>query len=421
MTTTLARTIRNTVVQQSKDPYHMELSIVLQDDDDEEEKMVVEHHRQKFQDRTTQKDDIHYNPYGRVTPTPERTAMMTASLRQSLHIQQAASAAADDGDDEISDRDVIDWPTTISDDDRGVENKNTYHDNPVVDMIESKQDDDYLYRNAQYLHHHSKSTRQIVNPTQRGPPAIEINTTATPALTTREKLDEAERHLKVLESNVTLHKRLGQLEDQLRQRDSQLQLLQNQFEQLLKHSRQQDQQLRRLQQQQRNTTTVSQPNEEWDAAVVTWKIPKFEKMLTTARHFFESSPFQVSSYALFYLTVCVLEVEEDVPESKRPVAIFLKAKTTTAPRGDKHPDEPSIFPIRMDGSKITLVSNHHDAEDKTVQVGETQMKDASQGKGVRQFTTLGTLRKRFVQDDASVVVRATVRVPRTPIYWLKAV
>ncbi|KAL3908211.1 MAG: hypothetical protein SGARI_003166 [Bacillariaceae sp.] len=330
--------------------------------------------------------------------------MMTAGFLRQAQQPPAASAVAA----KISDRDVVDWPS----------NTDAEDDDLVVDIIESQQDDDYLYKNAHYQHH-SKSTRRVVTPDPK-PSALEATaTTTTQAPSTREKLDEAERHLKVLESNVTMHKRLGQLEDQLHQRDTQMQLLQKQLGQLLKHSRQQDQQLRRLKSQ---PTATADATEEWDTAVVTWKIPKFEKTLTTAREFFESSPFAVSFYAQFYLTVCVLEVDDDVPESRRPVAIFLKAKTTAQQRGGKEQQVPSIFPIRLDGSKITLVSNNQQyAKDKTVQVGETQMEDAKQGKGVRQFTTLGALRQSFLQDDASVVVRATVRVPRIPIHRLRTI
>ncbi|KAL3924291.1 MAG: hypothetical protein SGILL_001132 [Bacillariaceae sp.] len=301
----------------------------------------------------------------------------------------------------------------------------------------------------------ARSTRRVVTPNQSPPPrpASAVKTTATstapPSTATRERLDEAETHIQILESNVTLHKRLGQLEDDIREKDTHLQLLQQQFEQLMKHAQRQDQQLRRLQDTAQVTappqlpTTPTAPTaptasaEEWDAAVVTWRIPKFEKKLTTERHFFESSPFSVSWYAQFYLTVCVLEVEDTVPESRRPVAIFLKAKAAAASGQQRNgqnasapPPQSSIFPIRLDGSKITLASNnnsnqddyyHGAVQDLTVQVGQTQMEDISQGKGVRQFTTLGALRDFYLQDDASVVVRATVRVPRVPIYRLRTI
>jgi hypothetical protein len=388
--TTLARSIRNSVVvKRHQDPYHMDLRIVLQEDTTT---ASGQQHHQPYEKQAT----TDYDPYGGFTPTP--STMMKEAFSGRNKIPQSAH---------ISKQEVVVERPSASDDDHNDQLEQT-DEHLVVDILETNQDHGYLYHNAQYQT--QNHTRRVVTPKQRqkeAPAAVET-TTKAPS-TTRERLDEAERYSRILESNVTLHKRLGQLEEQLHQRDSQLQLLQDQLARL-----------QRSQQQQEQLCLSPPVRDEWDASVVTWKIPKFEKRLTTARHFFQSSAFQVSSYASFYLTVCVLEVDDTVPESRRPVAIFVKAAEQ---RGSGHaPAKPSIFPIRLDGSKITLVGNSDSCRhDKTVQVGETQMEDASQGKGVRQFTTLGTLRESFLQDDASVVVRATVRVPRIPNYRLRTV
>jgi hypothetical protein len=178
----------------------------------------------------------------------------------------------------------------------------------------------------------------------------------------------------------------------------------------------------------------------WNTSNVTWTIPRFEKTLTTRRHFYESSRFTCGPASL-YLTVCILEVDDHVPEAERPVAIFIKSATgrkqhSTGSKKSNHydpmcdesssssPSSSSIFPLRLDGSSITLVGNKAAMSagigNKTIQVaGETAvMDDPSQGKGVRQFTTLGALRDFFLQKDASVVVKATVRVPYVQTYQL---
>jgi hypothetical protein len=215
--------------------------------------------------------------------------------------------------------------------------------------------------------------------------------------------------------------------------------MQQQQQQLIRQLLQQQQQ--QQQQQPGNTNdnnNNNNNNNDWDAVSVTWTIPKFEKRLTCERHFYESSTFSIGQAGAisFYLTVCVLEVGDTVPESKRPIAIFLKVANQ---KRKHHPSTTDtitstltggtcIFPLRLDGSSITLVGNHgphshthghsYHPGDKTVQVGQTVMEDASQGKGVRQFTTLGNLRDLFLQSDDSVIVRATVRVPRIPTYIL---
>jgi len=253
-----------------------------------------------------------------------------------------------------------------------------------------------------------------------------------------ERLGEAERQLKILESNIVLHKRLAAMEETLQQREQEIRTLQSQVQDLLALHHKQDHQLRKIQQQQQQQHQEDSPqgsnsNAQWDSSVVTWKIPSFEKELTYERHFFESSIFSVGSSASFYLTVCVLEVGYTVPESERPIAIFIKsaahklAKQRHNHQATNHKSVSlsSIFPLRLDGTSITLVANKKAVaaglRDKTVQVGETRMEDQSQGKGVRQFTTLGKLRDLYLQKDDSVIVRATVRVPHVHTYQLETI
>lgn len=234
--------------------------------------------------------------------------------------------------------------------------------------------------------------------------------TNTAASSYEERLASIERQLQKFDSNVALRKRLTQLEQDMQQRDVQLAKMQAQLQEW----------------------------QDWESQSVSWTISAFEKRLTSERHFFESSTFTVGTQYPFKLTVCVLEVPDTVPEAKRPVAIFIKSALHHRPRQQQrqksrsnhreegaadHPEEDDththtsasssvLFPIRLDGSSITLVGRRT-MHNKTILVGEkTLMEDPSQGKGVRQFTTLGTLRDSFLQMDASVVVRATVRVPR---------
>jgi hypothetical protein len=393
------------------------------------------HDLQQYHKRTPRNESrrAHYNPYGTITPTPTMTGATIEFL-------------TDDDNLLLSDTDdVVDWPVSEENEEEHIQECKT-----------DEEDDYYLHtrnrtksaipdtisgglppRPRPYLQQHrvvSPDREREIEMTPEShatppPPPNEINNNNNNNY--RELLDEAERHVKVLESNVALHKQLAQLEEKLYTRDRQLEELQAQMQQLLRNSQQQEQNIRQLQQQQQQLQQSQVSNqaaqEQWDAAVVTWKIAKFEKKLTAERHFFESSSFSVGCYASFYLTVCVLEVEDTVPESRRPVAIFLKAASPDKPALSQQQQQQqqhrssSIFPIRLDGSKITLVSNkfHGADNDLTVQVGQTQMEDASQGKGVRKFITLGELRQSFLQNDASVIVRATVRVPHIPIYRLQ--
>ncbi|KAG7352553.1 hypothetical protein IV203_008601 [Nitzschia inconspicua] len=348
----------------------------------------------------------------------------------------AAISYCDTNDDEghlLSDSNVVDWPSTEEEDDLHVKECKTDDDADGYRRILSRNKNNMIDSISGGLPPRPRPfLYPVISPDKSFDETVEQETTQQPSasngpstnLNYKERLDEAERHVKILESNVTLHKRLAQLEDQLYIRDRQFEQLQAQMQQLLRNAQQQEQQI--LQLQSRLHPAPSE-DEQWDAAVVTWKIAKFEKKLTADRHFFESLPFHVGFYASFYLTVCVLEVDDTVPESKRPVAIFLKAftgndKNTIQHQQQHQQQHSSIFPIRLDGSKITLVNNKSisgNDDDKTFQVGQSQMEDASQGKGVRQFISLGKLRESYLQNDASVVVRATVRVPHIPIYRLK--
>ena len=226
----------------------------------------------------------------------------------------------------------------------------------------------------------------------------------------QDRIAQIESNMKLVEDHVALFERLLHLEDCMKRRDEEMQLLQDAL----------------IEQYEHETTSVS------------WKIPQFEKKLIPGqRHFFESSTFVVcgrSQPVPFFLTVCVLEVDDHVPESKRPVAIFIKSalnrkKDPSSPKSQSPPRSPSkavashgfdykyddIFPLRLDGSSLTLVGNGdglQERADKTIQVGEATMDDPSQGKGLRHFVSLGELRTLFLQDDASVIVKATIRIPR---------
>jgi hypothetical protein len=207
-------------------------------------------------------------------------------------------------------------------------------------------------------------------------------------------LVDIERQMLIFESNVALYQRLTQLERDMQQRDLELAKMQEQLHEW--HN--------------------------WESHSVTWAIRAFEKKLTARRCFFESSTFAVGKCP-FYLTVCVLEVADTVPEARRPIAIFIKSALNRRPQLERKTPQvggdddgnstasSSMFPLRLDGSSITLVGRTT-MQNATVQMGEAHMKNASQGKGLRQFCTLGKLRESFLQTDASVVVRATVRVPR---------
>jgi hypothetical protein len=307
-----------------------------------------------------------------------------------------------------------------------------------------------------FHHHEQQQPSQNSYTTGSTPPP---STTST---TTYDRLDEAERQLKILESNVVLHKRMDAMDTIVQNQMLENQKLQISLQTVInaynKQQQQMKQLLQKMEQHEResssSSSSSSRPNNNnnnnhnsnlveesslRNTSNVTWTIPSFEKTLTTRRHFYESSRFTCGPASL-YLTVCILEVNDHVPEAERPVAIFIKSATGrkqhgTGSKKGNHYDpmceessssssSSSIFPLRLDGSSITLVGNKAAMSagigNKTIQVaGETAvMDDPSQGKGVRQFTTLGTLRDFFLQKDASVIVKATVRVPYVQTYQL---
>lgn len=156
-----------------------------------------------------------------------------------------------------------------------------------------------------------------------------------------DRLAMVERNLQLVEDQVALHHRLMHLEDCMARRDVEMKTLQDEVWEM----------------------------KTYDSHSVSWKIPAFEKRLVPGkRHFFESTTFGTRSCP-FYLTVCVLEVDDTVPEAKRPVAIFIKSalprershsnnksrSNNNGKRSHQDPVKDNIFPLRLDGSSLTLV------------------------------------------------------------------
>lgn len=234
------------------------------------------------------------------------------------------------------------------------------------------------------------TTRSVISPSASTPPAQPTTSMM------QDRLAQVEANMRLVEDQVALHQRLLQVEECMKRRDEEMCHLRQQMEEQTR----------------------------FESHAVEWCIPALEKRLMPGqqRHFFESSTFG-SRACPFYLTVCVLEVPDHVPEARRPVAIFIKSafnreqkqhhkQKQQQQQSRNYSKSSNIFPLRLDGSSLTLVGNPACCQDKVVQVGEAVMEDASQGKGLRQFTTLGQLRDYYLQDDASVIVRATIRVPR---------